>query len=122
VGVTIYPYRASWSYGGFNRFRHRLAAEEGINLDAMQGFGGEGKWETSNGDPITPLAPLLNHSDCDGILESWDCELVEPRLSAILARWATDPSPEARYDVEHGLKLAAAMRHSVEHGCAVTFA
>lgn len=121
MGVSIYPGRASWAYSGFMRFRERLAQEEGLDLREMVGFGGEREWTTSNGDHITPLAPLLNHSDCDGYLDSYECELVEPRLSAILARWAREGDPFAQYDIENGLKLAAAMRHSVEHGCSVVF-
>src|SRR5690606_29767440 len=83
MGLTIYPGGASWSYGGFARFRERLATEEGIDLREMRGFGGSREWLTPNGVPITPLEPLLNHSDCDGHMESHECELVVPRLTAI---------------------------------------
>ena len=121
MGVSIYPGRASWSYSGFANFRRALAGEEGINLAEMTGFGGTREWETSSGQHITPLAPLLNHSDCDGYLHGYECEEVIPRLETILSKWARDADPETQYNVQHGLALLAGMKHSVEHGCAVVF-
>lgn len=54
--------RAHWSYSGFHRFRQRLAAEIGIELEEMQGFGGDKEW-----DEKQPLTPLLTHSDCEAL-------------------------------------------------------
>lgn len=121
MGVRISPGDAAWAYGGFNRFRTRLAAHEGLNLDEMEGFGGDKPWETSSGQHVTPLTPLLNHSDCDGYLERYECEEVAPRLRLVLDEWTEDASIENRYDLEHGRRLLAAMEHSIEHGCALVF-
>lgn len=121
MGLDIRPGDASWSYRGFHEFRKRLAAAEGFDLDMMRGFGGSREWETTNGDHFTPLAPLLHHSDCDGYLESEECEQALPRLVAILGTWADHPDAAVRYDVEQGWRLVAAMEHSIEHGCAVRF-
>lgn len=122
MGVRIFPGRAEWAYGGFARFRRKLAEEEGIDIDAMVGYGGDIKWETSHGDPITPLAPLLNHSDCDGHLESHECELVMHRLRVILDRWAKASVSESMdYDLIQGRELLKALEHSAQHGCAVVF-
>lgn len=123
MGLAIRPGGASWSYSGFNLFRRELAREEGLTLSEMVGFGGEREWHTSAGDDITPLRPLLNHSDCDGYLDSYECEQVLPRLRTIIDRWDADTSinPGRDYDVQQARELIAAMEHSVDHGCAVVF-
>lgn len=122
MGLAIRPGNARWSYSGFNAFRHALAAEEGIDLDQMDGFGGTRSWRTDNGQEVTPLTPLLYHSDCDGYLDSGECEQVLPRLKLILDRWAATPNwIEHDYDIRHGYELCEAMQHSIVHGCAVVF-
>lgn len=118
MGVRISPGDAEWSYSGFGDFRRRLANEEGFDLGDMKGFGGDREWHTSNGDRVTTLEPLLNHSDCDGYLSAYEAELVAPRLESILGKWAQEGTD---YDVEHGRNLLASLRHSIEHGCAVVF-
>lgn len=88
---------AQWSYSGFHRFRKLLASEEGFALETMAGFtdimaddGGTGRaWDTVT----TTLAPLLNHSDCDGELTPDECAGILPRLKEIRLTWdqqATD--------------------------------
>lgn len=121
MGLDIRPGDARWSYGGFAEFRRNLATEDGIELDRMVGFGGDQPWETSNGQHITTLAPLLNHSDCDGYLHASECEEVLPRLRLIIERWSLERDPVKQYDVQQGRELITAMEHSVEHGCAVVF-
>lgn len=120
MGVYIHPGGAQWAYSGFNRFRARLAAAEGIDLDSMVGFGGEQPWELPNDTPVTSLAPLLNHSDCEGYLASYDCASVLPRLKAIVAGWGTDGSWD--YDTQHAGLLIEGMEHCAEYGCALVFA
>ncbi|MCU7827021.1 hypothetical protein [Kitasatospora sp. DSM 101779] len=73
----------SWSYTGFGMFRNWLADIEGFTLDEMQGFrGGQRPWS----DVSTTLAPLLNHSDCDGPdLSPAQCAAILPRLNEIAA-------------------------------------
>jgi hypothetical protein len=116
MGLRIEPGGASWSYRGFHAFRRRLAEAEGFDLDQMEGFGGDRTWNTTAGDSVTPLEPLLYHSDCDGYLDSWDCEQVLPRLRAIVASW-----PTSDYYRQQGELLIVGMEHTVEHGCAVSF-
>lgn len=122
MGLDIRPGKAAWSYGGFARFRERLAHSEGFDLREMRGFGGERDWETESGQHITPLAPLLNHSDADGYLHAWEAEEILLRLPAVLDSWEADADPAVQYDVEHGRHLVEALRHCVEHRCAVVFA
>ena len=109
-----YPERPHWSYSGFNRFRARLGKMIGIELRQMVGFGSDSTtpWDTVR----DPIALLLNHSDCDGVLLPEECALVAPRLRELLSTLdATD------YDVEHGTLLAQAMEDCVEHNFILQF-
>ena len=108
---------ASWSYGGFNDFRRRLALEIGIHLDRMEGFGGRnpGKlmpWSSVKGD----LVPLLHHSDCDGEMYPDECRRVAPRLREIVMRW-----PVGDYDRRCGQVLADAMAEVAEGELVLVF-
>ena len=64
----VYSFRAG-SYSGFGKFREFLASAVGIDLLEMEGFGGQKKWEGTE-----PLFFLLEHSDCDGLLHSFECK------------------------------------------------
>ncbi len=119
MGVSIRPGDATWAYGGFMRFRERLAEAEGLTLRDMVGFGGTKPWEFSNGNPITTLKPLLDHSDSDGYLAAWECEEVLPRLRSIVGSWPDDD--EHHYDKRQAASLIAGMEHCVNHGCAMVF-
>lgn len=85
---------AHWSYTSFNRFRKLLASEDGIDLDAMDGFTGMGDYGKpappgrSWAEATTTLAPLLNHSDCDGELTPDECTQILPRLKEIRIAWS----------------------------------
>lgn len=103
-----------WSYSGFNVFRTRLAASEGFDLDEMQGFG-KGEYFTAERVPgtrswdeiDTPLKPLLNHSDCDGLLTAAECAQVAPRLREVVNGWPD--TIETQYDRWSALHLAHCM-------------
>lgn len=92
----------SWSYSGFNRFRTKLAALCGIDLEKMEGFARDGgkEWPSPEAEP---LVPLLSHSDCDGTMTPDECATVAPRLRELL------PKLDDPYDREMGAKLAALM-------------
>ena len=102
MGLDFSHTNAHWSYSGFNRFRRAIAAHEGIDLDAMRGFGGDHDWSTAT----TPLKPLLNHSDCDGELTPQECRQVAPRLRVVVTALWPDPND---YDRHAGLALADGM-------------
>lgn len=93
-----------WSYGGFNRFRERLAGEAGFQLQDF--WKGEARPLAVRDDPIEPL---LNHSDCDGSLTPSQCRRVAPRLRELIASWSDDD-----YDKQMGLLLASAMEECDE--------
>jgi len=71
----------------------------------------------------TSLKPLLRHSDCDGYLDSYECEEMLPRLREIADKWSAPAlaDPALRYDTVQLLRLIDGMEHSVDHGCSVVF-
>lgn len=103
---------AQWSYGGFARFRNRLAAAIGVDLNQMEGYGGSRPWSEVHDD----LVPLLNHSDCDGTLSYEDALLVAPRLLRIVAEW-----PDDDYDRSMALQFVDVLNEAVEHYGSVRF-
>jgi hypothetical protein len=138
MGLDISPGGAHWAYSGFHRFRERLAAEEGLVLGQMEGYwlppdsemaylsdrdfqGPARPWQ-EDGEYITPLGPLLDHSDCDGVLLPYECETVLPRLREIVEKWdAADQHNDTDHDVSRAFRLIEGMEHCVEHGCAMVF-
>lgn len=106
---------AKWSYSGFSDFRERLADEINIDLNAMEGFGGEDLWDEIDDD----IKPLLNHSDCDGILTPAECKQVAPRLEQIVAQWS-DTSTDG-YDKDNALALARLMHFCVDNQADLIF-
>lgn len=111
--------RVAFSYGGFNQFRTRVAAAEGIDLNKMEGyFSPEGPYLASGRAPDrpipwdvydTPLTPFLNHSDCDGNMTYEECQQVAPRLKAICEGWADALPMYGGGWKEKGLTLAELM-------------
>lgn len=121
MGLDIHPGGASWSYGGFARFRESLADEEGFSLDSMEGYTEDG---ISWGAFPTTLTALLHHSDCDGYLEPWECSDMIDRLRAIHDSWLYASSPAdsvGNYDTENLGHLISGMEHCIEHGCTMRF-
>src|SRR6266566_4236438 len=70
------------AYSAFMRWRSKLL-EVSYHLDLMQmkNFNGDITWQVLGKDP---LVILLNHSDCDGIIEVKDCEPLANRLEELL--------------------------------------
>lgn len=106
MGLDFSHADAHWSYGGFMRFRERLAGEAGITLRDMAGFatmadnGKQLPWDAID----DPIKSLLNHSDCDGDLSPDECKEVAPRLRELVKGW-----PDDDYDKIHALMLAKGM-------------
>ena len=92
--------KAGWSYGGFHSFRLRLAKE--LNLKTFPETIGKmthNTWEDAEFDE--PIEPLMNHSDCDGLLEPEECKKIAPRLRDLVRNWEDDD-----YDKANALILA----------------
>lgn len=115
MGIDFSHSDAHWSYGGFHNFRAMLAEHEGIDLDQMQGsarVGDDGpriSWDTV----LTPLKPLLDHSDCDGNLSPEDCAAIAPHLRKVVCEIWTNPDA---YDRVSGLELADGMADAAAAG------
>lgn len=105
MGIDFSHCDAHWSYGGFHRFRIKLAAEVGIDLGSMAGFEGNKPWNNVKDD----IVPLLKHSDCDGELSIDECKIVVPRLRQLVADWEDNS-----YDKVHALELAKGMEDAVK--------
>lgn len=103
------------SYGSFGAFRDLIAKKIGINLNDMQGFGGNKQWANVKDD----LTHLLNHSDCDGGIKPQHCKLIAKRLDEIVDT-VTDHEDETGYFREKmrtfskGCKLAARKKQTLE--------
>lgn len=76
------------AYSEFMRYRTTLAALVGINLESMRGFGGSQEWPSADAEP---LVHLLNHSDCDGVIEWQHCAALANRLEALLPLLPKEP-------------------------------
>lgn len=105
MGIDFNYGNAQWSYGGFSRFREKLAKEIKLNLNEMKGFGGDKDWPSVNEEPIVHL---LNHSDCDGYLTPDQCKQIIPRLKELVKDWY-----EEDFDKGRALLLAEGMEEAV---------
>jgi len=140
MGLDFSHCEARWGYSGFMNFRTKLAAEAGIALLCMKGFasspigkgfdvltiagesGESGKmpgfdkyvgrqqiisWDSIKDD----IKPLLDHSDCDGILTPEECTKVAPRLRELVSAWPDDDRDKIK-----ALLLAEGMDEAVNSG------
>lgn len=86
------------SYSTFMTWRKKLCEVAGYgHLELRQGFGGSLPWPEDD-----PLVILLNHSDCDGIIESKDCAAIADRLEQVLP--AMDTAQEPRGTLDYGVR------------------
>ena len=106
MGLDFHGSEAHWSYGGFDRFRTKLAAAIGMDFDEFC----EGK-PVSEANVKDPVFPLLNHSDCDGDMLPEICAQVAPRLRELVAPW-----PDGNYDKKKALLLAEGMDECAKRG------
>ncbi len=91
-------------YSSFNKFRYRLAEQIGINLDDYAGYKGAGKKDLSTIDH--GIMPLLNHSDCDGVLTVAECASIVTGLESILEKLPepTEPLDDFKENIEQFIK------------------
>jgi hypothetical protein len=82
------------SYGSFNTFRIFLASQIGVNLDECEGYGGDIEFSSIDHG----IVPLLDHSDCDGILTPEECKSIADGLDDILSKLDHD-DPKLKYPI-----------------------
>lgn len=68
------------AYSSFNRFRELIAKKIGVELRSFEGFGGDVSFDTLD----HPIKPLLDHSDCDGILTVEEAKSIVKGIDMIL--------------------------------------
>jgi len=102
---------AHWSYSGFKSFRCRLAKEIGVDIYQLW----NGHQHTSD-----DILPLLDHSDCDGILTPAECAKVAPRLRQLVDKWNPRDFDQG-YDRENAIKLANHMDKCVSENVNLIF-
>lgn len=105
--------------GGYSRFgdwRRWLAKQIGMNLNDMEGFGGDRKFS----DFDHPVLPLLNHSDCDGKLTTEECKRVAWGLDEIIHKAEQRGSPE-QYEIDKAKQFREGCLLAIENGEEIEF-
>lgn len=116
----------SGSYGSFNEFRRVLAETINMDLNRMIGFG---QVRVSNSHdfiieepqlrwhevPKDDLHILLNHSDCEGIIENKDCLALATRLQELA------PLIEEKYYRDRAIQFAEGLIEAHHAGDDVEF-
>lgn len=116
-----------WGYPSFHRFRKRVAWAEGIDLEDMVGYEGIIPDILRAGDPVpwsdcaSPLAPLLYHSDNEGLLTPEECARMVERLHIIVEAFSDGVWGKPDYDKQEGRAFVAGMRLAVERGVPLLF-
>lgn len=116
-------------YSSFNRFRHSLAKQIGINLDDYAGYGGKyivGEGITGGGTIELSsikhdVQPLLDHSDCDGHLSVTKCKKIVKGLNSILENYNYDIEPDHVYMIEKITQFRDGCLDAIERKEAVEF-
>ena len=109
MGVDFSHGDVHFSYGNFNRFRRKLAAEICVVIDEMEGFGGDTPWSEIH----DPLVPFLSASDCDSEIPSHDCPFVADRIKQVVDASPDDPMV---YWKDMALRVAEAMQIAADKG------
>lgn len=112
MGVRIGD--ATWSYTGFHNFRTEVARLDGIDLNEMAGFCDREdavRWDSVD----SALNPLLDHSDCDGVLTPEQCAQVAPRLAEL------SDQLHSSYDRRQAENLVEAMELCIASGVPLEF-
>lgn len=145
MGLDFSHCEAHWAYSGFNRFRTRLAAEAGIALNCMEGFAYSISSDTEAFDKVEvfvprkertepkcigfigyqpviswdnvkdDIVPLLNHSDCEGVLTPEECKKVAPRLKQLIENWSDNDRDKINaLELARGMEVAAAKNEDLK--------
>jgi hypothetical protein len=89
-----------WSgpYSSFMRFRCALA-RAAWGVDLFTAYNDETQFAVLLSDHADdPIMPLINHSDCDGILQCDNLLSLAERLDALAPKLDTGPNPQVRLE------------------------
>jgi hypothetical protein len=100
------------AYSGFSKFRKDLGKAIGINLNEYKGFGGELDFSIV----YHGIVPLLNHSDCDGVLTVNEAVLIVGGLTDILSKQVLNKESQ-----ENALKFATGLLSAIAKNEVVEF-
>lgn len=106
-------------YSAFHRFRTHLARAAGGDYVIPEPCGAE--VDIVGIEETDPLYVLLNHSDCDGVIESKDCEALANRLEELAPRLPDFRGCRDASLSEAALQFAAGLRRAAEAGEDVEF-
>ncbi len=81
MGIKFSYGRARWSYMEFHALRRAIAAAIEIDLDNMDGYEGDQRWDSMS----DPLVYLLDARDIDGVIPVDHCFDVAHRLEDLLS-------------------------------------
>ena len=109
MGVDLSFCDFKFTYRNFACFRRKLALEICVELDEMEGFGGDISWDEVH----DPLVPFLSACDCDGEISPHDCPFIANRLREIVAASPDDPK---NYWKVRALDIAEAMESAADRG------
>lgn len=106
MGIDFSHCNAHWAYSGFMGFRNELAKSLGYGADKhLREMYGDGSYMEMQKEPIWPL---IDHSDCDGVLTVEEMKQILPQLITIVGAWADDA-----YDKQRALELIEGMECAV---------
>ena len=101
MGLDFSRCNATWACSPFNKFRDRLETQAA-------------QTPCTGGTP-DPLDTLLDHSDCDGFIEAWDCGPLATRLLELTDSWGgEDHDRRNTLSLVRGLRLAESRGERIE--------
>jgi len=112
MGIDFSHGDAHWSYSGFNNFRNSLVKTLGYTT-SLHIMYEDGTYVRMQKEPIYPL---INHSDCDGVLTVKEMQQVLPQLKDIVNCW-----PEGDYDKVRGLSFIDGIEEAINENESLEF-
>jgi len=112
MGIDFSHCKASWSYGGFSKFRHRIAEECGLDVAGgdMYEYGQYKKLSTHD------IYPFIDHSDCEGDMSVENMKKVAPAIRKAVEQW-----DENDYDKMMAIRLVECMEEAISKNEPIQF-
>lgn len=101
-------------YSSFNKWRTWLAKFEGIELDKMQGYGGDIEWTKEQKE--SDYYPLLFHSDCDGELSVEECKQTGKWLDKLIEKYKPEKPDNGKmidWNLQHAVSFMLGCKKAI---------